>query len=188
MLFRPENDNIQTSPSPQSPFQEKSNPFSKTARILHVSLCTCCRNVPLDGTEYVGASVLAIDYVLYCSGKPYSDSMSFMIGHLELPCRGKPFERLSFTFTAISLLDAMAFLYSSLLTLRQFIDVIDVLQQRHGFDSLFGHNNFRLYNSQRPTAIYSPSTHRQQPVNHLVAVNQLPTYSFTTQYSSERSR
>lgn len=40
-----------------------------------------------------------------------------MIGWPGLPLRGNPFKQLSFTFATVTLLDAIAFLYTSLLTL-----------------------------------------------------------------------
>lgn len=103
-----------------------------------------------------------------------------MIGHFELQCRGEPFELLSFTFTAVPLLDAIQCLYSSLLTLSDPIDVIDLLQQRHDFEALSIHNDLRVYNSELPTAIYPPSTHRQHTSQSFGHCQQLPTYSFTT--------
>lgn len=105
-----------------------------------------------------------------------------MIGHPKLPCRGEPFGPLSFTFTAVPLLDAMECLYSSLLTLSDPIDVIDPLQQRHGFVPLFVHNESRVYNSQLPTAVYSPSTHRQhtsQSFGHCQSTTNLFTHDTT---------
>lgn len=161
ILFRPENDNTTMSPSPHSPSQKISNPFSKNVGTFSVPLCTCGQTVQDDGTEYAAASKLAIESVLRCSGKLRSGTESSMIGRLELPYRGEPFEPLSFTLTAFPLLDAIECLYSSLLTLSDPIDVIDLLQQRHDFKSLLMRNDFRVYNSQIPTAIYSPSTHRQ---------------------------
>lgn len=59
---------------------------------------------------------LARKCVLCCSGKLFLGMKSFMIGHLGVPCIAEPCEQLSFTLTAVTLLDAIDFVYSSLLT------------------------------------------------------------------------
>lgn len=79
-------------------------------------LCVYDRTVRFDGTEYAGASKLARKCVLCCSGKLFLGMKSFIIGHLGVPCIAEPCEQLSFTLTAATLLDAIDFVYSSLLT------------------------------------------------------------------------